>query len=113
KDIGEDEREEGIGQSTKERIAVAEQFLSTLSNLRASSLDRLLYGPPVIVFEILALPHGGIVFYAGTERKYIDHLEKQIYAHYPDAEVMPPSDYTIFHERDTILVASLGLRRKQ
>jgi hypothetical protein len=112
KDIEREEREEGIGESIKERIAVAEQFLSTLSSLHSSSLDRLLYGPPVVVFEILARPHGGIVFYAGTERKYIDHLEKQIYAHYPDAEVTLAPDYTIFHKHDTIKVASLELRRK-
>lgn len=112
KDIEKEEREEGIGESIKERIAVAEQFLSTLSSLRTSTFERLVYGPPVIVFEIIARPRGGILFYAGTERKYIDHLEKQIYAHYPDAEVEVAPDYTIFHEHDTIKVASLELRRK-
>ncbi len=112
KDIEKEEREEGIGESIKERIAVAEQFLSTLSSLRSSTFERLLYGPPVVVFEIIARPYGGILFYAGTERKYIDHLEKQIYAHYPDAEVAVAPDYTIFHEHDTIKVASLELRRK-
>lgn len=112
KDIEKEEREEGIGESIKERIAVAEQFLSTLSSLHSSAFEKLIYGPPVVVFEILARPHGGIVFYAGTERKYIDHLEKQIYAHYPDAEVTIAPDYTIFHEHDTIKTASLSLRRK-
>lgn len=112
KDIQVEEREEGIGEQIKERIAVAEQFLSTLSALDRSPIERFLYGAPIIVFEILVQPHGGIVFYAGTERKYIDHLEKQIYAHYPDAEVIPTPDFTIFHEHDTINVASLGLSRK-
>lgn len=113
KDIEQEEREEGIGDSIKERIGVAEQFLSTLSVLPSSFFDRFVYGPPRIVFEIVARPHGGIFFYAGTHRAYIDHLEKQIYAHYPDAEVTPASEYTIFSLHDTVRIATLTLRRKQ
>lgn len=113
KDIALEEREEGIGDSIKERIGVAEQFLSTFSVLPISFMDRLLYGRPSIVFEIVAQPHGGIFFYAGTYRKYIDHLEKQIYAHYPESEVTPAGEYTIFSLHDTVRVASLTLRRKQ
>ena len=113
KDIEKEEREEGIGEPIKERIGVAEQFLSTLSVLPTSFMDRLIYGAPSIIFEIIARPHGGIFFYAGTHRKYIDHLEKQIYAHYPEAEVTVASEYTIFSLHDTVRVASLTLRRKQ
>ncbi len=113
KDIQNEEREEGIGEPIKERIGVAEQFLSTLSVLPVSFMDRLIYGAPSIVFEIVARPHGGIFFYAGTHRKYIDHLEKQIYAHYPEAEVTVANEYTIFSLHDTVRVASLALRRKQ
>ncbi|MEK7499012.1 MAG: DUF87 domain-containing protein, partial [Patescibacteria group bacterium] len=112
KDIEVEEREEGIGEPIKERIAVAEQFLSTLAVLHRSSLERFIYGSPVIVFEIVARPNGGIVFYAGTERTYIDHLEKQIYAHYPEAEVTIAKEFTMFHPEDAISVASLSLRKK-
>lgn len=112
KDIGEDEREEGVGERIKERISIAEQFLSTLSALPTSFIDRFMYGPPSIVFEIVALPHGGIFFYAGTNRKYIDHLEKQIYAHYPEAEVTIAPQYTIFSLHDTVRIAYLTLSRK-
>lgn len=112
KDISPEEREEGIGNSIKERIAVAEQFLSTLSSLPISTFDRFLYGRPRVVFEIVARPHGGIFFYAGTHRTYIDHLEKQIYAHYPEAEVTAAADYTVFSAHDTVRVATLTLRRK-
>lgn len=112
KDLEIEEREEGIGESIKERIAVAEQFLSTLVALHRTAFERFMYGPPVLVFEIVARPNGGIVFYAGTERTYIDHLEKQIYAHYPEAEVTVAQEYTTFHEHDTIAVASLFLRKK-
>jgi hypothetical protein len=113
KDIQPEEKEEGVGQDIKERIAVAEQFLSTLSNLPIRWWDQLLYGRPIIVFEIVARNDHTIGFYAGTERRYIDHLEKQIYAHYPDSEVALVSDYTIFEPGDTIRAGSLHLQRKQ
>lgn len=112
KDIQEDEREEGVGESIKERIAVAEQFLSTISNLPTSWWDRMIYGQPIIVFEIVARNDDTIIFQAGAERRYIDHLEKQIYAHYPEAEVSPASEYTIFEPADTIRTARLQLRKK-
>ncbi|MEX1112560.1 MAG: type IV secretory system conjugative DNA transfer family protein [Candidatus Andersenbacteria bacterium] len=113
KDLDPQEREEGIGDQTKERIAVAEQFLSTLSNLPTRKWDRMLYGQPILVMEIIARPDDKIVFYVGTERRYVDHLEKQIYAHYPDAEVSLASDFTIFEHGDTIRTGRLQLARKQ
>lgn len=112
KDMQGEDREEGIGERIKERIAVAEQFLSTLSGLSQSFWDRIIYGRPVIVFEIVVLPKKGIVFFAGVERTYIQHLEKQIYAHYPEAEVVDAPNYTIFEAGDSIKVAILALRRK-
>ncbi len=111
KDIEPEEREEGIGEQIRERIAVAEQFFSTLSNLPTSAWDRLVYGRPIIVFEILARNDDVIVFLAGTERRYVDHLEKQIYAHYPEAEVSLASDYTIFEPADAIRTGTLRLRK--
>ena len=113
KDMHKEDKEEGIGQSIKERIAVGEQFLSTLSALPSSITDQLLYGKPAIVFEISMIPNHGIVFFAGTERRYIQHLEKQIYAHYPEAEVKLAPETTIFEEGDATRVASLRLRRKE
>ncbi len=113
KDIDREEREEGVGEGIKERIAVAEQFLSTLTYLPTTKWEQLLYGKPIIVFEIVAHDDDTIVFYAGTERRYLDHLEKQIYAHYPEAEVKPSPDYTIFSDGDALRGATLQLRRKQ
>ena len=112
KDMHNEDREEGIGQSIKERIAVAEQFLSTLSALPIPFLESVIYGKPVIVFEITIMPKHGIAFFVGSERKYVHHLEKQIYAHYPEAEVRVAPEFTVFEEGDTIRVASLQLRKK-
>lgn len=111
KDLSNEQKEGEVGQHIKERIAVAEQFLSTLTRLPVTSWDRLLYGPPIAVFEIVAKPNGLISFYAGVERRFSDHLEKQIYALYPDAEVRPASDYTIFEAGDTVQAGYLKLRR--
>ena len=82
KNLARDEREEGVGDQIKARIAVAEQWLSTMSNLPTSGWNRWLYGPPIVVLEMAAREDGVIVFYTGTERRYLDHLEKQVYAFY-------------------------------
>ncbi|MCH8748470.1 type IV secretion system DNA-binding domain-containing protein [Patescibacteria group bacterium] len=111
KDIKPDEREEGIGQEIKERISVAEQWLSTLADLPASRLDRLLYGRPLLVLEIVARSDGVIAFYAGTERKFADHLEKQIYAFYPEASISEMTDYTIFVPGDEFYLGKMLSRR--
>lgn len=112
RDLKKEEKKEGIGNDIKERIAVAEQWLSTFANLPVSGWDRLLYGRPILVLEITAREDGLIVFYAGTERRFLDHLEKQIYAFYPEAEVRPMQDHTIFESGDTIRLGLLQLRRK-
>lgn len=111
KDLKPDEKEEGVGEEIKARIAVAEQWLSTLVNLPTTLFDRLLYGRPMIVFEMVVRPDGLIVFYAGCERRWLDHLEKQIYAHYPQAEVRLAGDYTIFEPADAMRGGSLRLAR--
>lgn len=110
KDLTKEEREEGIGQDIKERIAVAEQWLSTFSSLPTTWRDRLLYGAPILVFEIVAQNDDTIAFYAGTERRYLDHLEKQIYAFYPEAEVKVAPDFTIFESGDATKAGWLKLR---
>ncbi|MAF80411.1 hypothetical protein CL628_00170, partial [bacterium] len=111
KDIASDEREEGVGEQIKERIAVAEQWLSTLASLPTTSFDKWLYGRPIVVFEIVAREDGVIAFYAGTERRYVDHLEKQIYAFYPEAAVEVSSDHTIYETSDTIVGGHLKLAK--
>lgn len=112
KDLKPEEKEEGVGEEIKARIAIAEQFLSTLTNLPSRFFDRVLYGRPIVVFEIVARSDGVIVFYAGTERRYLDHLEKQIYAHYPEAEVRGAADFTIYEPADTTHVGIFRLARK-
>ena len=112
KDVKEGE-EDATGDRIKERIAVGEQFLSTLANLPTSSWDTFIYGKPIMVFEIVARNDNVIVFQVGSERRYIDHLEKQIYALYPEADVTPYSEYTIFEVNDAIQAGSIHTTKGQ
>lgn len=112
KDITDQERREESSDVVKEKISVAEQFLSTLSNLPTTWKDRLIYGRPHIVFEIVARGDGLIHFLAGSERRYVDHMEKQIYALFPDADVQPAGPYTIFESHDTVETGMVSLRAK-
>jgi len=113
KDVKADEKKEGVGDEIKESISVAEQFLSTLSNLKTGSMDVWLYGRPLVIFEIVAANDGKVIFQVGAERRFIDHVEKQVYALYPEAEVKPASQYTVFEPGDNIRVGKAKLRSAQ
>jgi len=92
------ESEEKQKKSDKDRIAVAEQFLSSLVQIKPRSLwKKFCYGSPSIVFEI-AVPHIGeeIYFYVAVPRGYEDFIEKQIQGFYPNAAVELVEDYNIF-----------------
>ena len=102
KDVKAAEKKEGVGDDVKEKISVAEQWLSTLSKLPVKFSERLIYGRPVVVLEIVAANNGVIAFQAGTERRFIDLMEKQIYALYPEAEVQAAVPYTLFEQGDSI-----------
>lgn len=112
KDMTAKEREElSTGETWREKVGVAEQLLATLAHLPVDWRDRLLYGRPMIVFEMVAHDEGRILFLAGTERRWLDHLEKQIYALYPEAEVRPAPQYTIFEPGDAVRAGMLRLKR--
>lgn len=73
-------------EDAEQDLAMATRFLNTLSLISAPLFTRMLFGKPQFVLEIAA--HGGAVrFLLGTQGRYRSFLEKQIYAHYPDARV--------------------------
>ncbi len=97
----------------KEKIAVAEQFLSSLSQIKTQTWwQKLRYGPLHIVFE-LAVPHTGeeIYFYVAVPCGFEDFIEKQIHGFYPDASVELIEDYNIFGPRTVSSGGSLGLSK--
>jgi len=100
--------------SDKELIAVAEQFLSNLAELKPRSWWKsVYYGPPHITFEI-AVPHTDeqIYFYAAVPRGFETFIEKQIHGFYPNASVEEIEDYNIFHPKSETSGGFLSLARK-
>lgn len=84
----------------KERIAVAEQFLTTLSSLKKPA-----------VLEI-ALPHIGeeIYFYLAVAKESVNFVQRQIQGFYPNAFVALSEDYNIFNPTGETVSASLKLK---
>lgn len=84
----------------KERIAVAEQFLTTLSSLKKPT-----------VLEI-ALPHFGeeIYFYLAVPKESISFVQRQIQGFYPNAFVALSEDYNIFNPTGETVSAFLKLK---
>ena len=83
----------------KSRIAVMEQFLSSLTSLKEKGfLKTFFYGQPNVVLEI-AVPFSTseISFYLAGPRKQEEFLEKQIHGFYPQALVEKIKDYNIFN----------------
>ncbi len=100
--------------SEKEMIAVAEQFLSNLAQIKPKSWwGKIYYGPPHIVFEI-AVPHIGeeIYFYVAAPKGFETFIEKQIHGFYPSASVEPIEDYNIFSSKAETSGAFLSLSKK-
>jgi len=83
--------------SLKEQVAVAEQFLSTLNNLKKPA-----------VLEI-ALPHIGeeIYFYLAVPKNSVEFVQKQIQGFYPRAFVELTEDYNIFNPEGEVACAFL------
>jgi GTPase SAR1 family protein len=83
----------------KSRIAVMEQFLSSLAGLKEKGFFKnFLYGQPSVVLEI-AVPFSTseISFYLAGPKKQEGFLEKQIHGFYPQALVEKIEDYNIFN----------------
>ena len=84
--------------SEKEMIAVAEQFLSNLAQIKSKGWwENFYFGPPHLVFEI-AVPRIGeeIYFYLSVSKRFSEFVEKQIHGFYPDASIEAVEDYNIF-----------------
>ena len=106
--------EQQTQKSDKELIAVAEQFLSNLAELKPRSWWKsVYYGPPHMTFEI-AVPHidEQIYFYAAVPRGFEDFIEKQIHGFYPNASIEKVEDYNIFHPKSETSGGFLNLARK-
>jgi hypothetical protein len=98
--------------SWREEVEAMEQLLVSLANLkhRQSFLDRLLYEPPTVVFEI-ANPSSSeeIFFYMAVPRRFRESVEKQVHSFFPTASLERVPDYTIFSPESAVAAAELEL----
>ncbi|HUT96441.1 MAG TPA: DUF87 domain-containing protein [Candidatus Paceibacterota bacterium] len=111
--IPRETKEDLSAEEKKNRIAVMEQFLSSLGSLRErGSRIQFSYGQPYIVLE-MAVPFSGaeISFYLAAPKKYETFLEKQIYGFYPKAIVQKVKDYNIFNPQGACAGGFLKLEK--
>ncbi len=101
----------GTQKPEKELIAVMEQLYSSFVNLHAKGWNKFVYGEPYLAAEI-AVQHIGqdIQFYMAVPRSFQDTFEKQLHGLYPDAEINPVADYSIFHPGGATAGAYVSLK---
>jgi hypothetical protein len=99
------------GEALEQNIGLAQQFISTLAYLPAGSLDRLLFGAPLVVLEVVVSAGGVIYFQVGATRRWVNHLEKQIYSLYPGAQITPAPALTLSARGGTVRAGRLVRRR--
>ncbi len=85
-------------QNNKDLIGVGEQLLSSFTNIHTKGWNKFIYGEPYLSLE-LAVHHIGeeTHFYLAVPSTSQDIIEKQIYAYYPNAEITPAKDYSVFN----------------
>ena len=90
----------GPGKNEKELIGIAEQMISSFSNLHSKGWNKFRYGEPYVVLEI-AVHHVGeeTLFYLSVPKSNEDIIEKQLYGFYPQAEISKVLDYNIFNSQ--------------
>ena len=89
--------------SEKELIGIAEQMISSFSNLHSKGWNKFLYGEPYVALEI-AVHHIGeeTHFYISVPKSSEDIIEKQLYGLYPQAEIARILDYNIFNPQGAV-----------
>lgn len=97
--------------SLEEYLKTAEQFYSSLSGLKETSVFKKSFvGNPFLVFEIAVHRIGEeIYFYLACPRNLAGLIEKQILAFWPKAQIQPSTDYNIFNPegKSAGIIASL------
>jgi GTPase SAR1 family protein len=112
--IPRETKEDLSTEEKKNRIAIMEQFLTSLKSLKEkSSWQQVFYGQPYVALEI-AVPFVGaeISFYLAAPKKYETFLEKQIYGFYPKAIVEKVEDYNIFNPDGEVAGGFFRLEKK-
>lgn len=92
------EREEYENLKTIAEItSIMDQLFSSLASLYQVGIKGILYGQPIISFEIVA-KEKEIIFFVGVPRNLQNLVQKQIHSFYPNANIEPSGDFRIFKE---------------
>jgi hypothetical protein len=97
----------------EEYLKTAEQFYSSLSNIKESNpLKRFFLGNPFIVFEIAVHRLGEeIFFYIASPRSISGLIEKTILGFWPKAQIQIVPDYNIFNPEGKSVGAIASLKK--
>jgi len=103
--------EQETAKDFRETIAVAEQFLASLSSVFSPDFSAKLFGQPVFSLEIVA-KEGEIRFFISSPREYKQMVERQIQSFYPHAQVHESKEFKIFAPGAEIAATCLKLTKK-
>lgn len=92
-------RQEGNRRDPKELIALMEPVYATLQHFAVHKAGEAFWkGQPTFSFELTAKA-GELFFHVLAPQEYLEPLERQIHAQYPDAHIESSTDYEIFLEK--------------
>lgn len=113
KDQSKDERKPATLETIREKIAIAEAFLSTIGGLKAErGLKAWFFGrEDHLSFEIVAA-RGLISFYVVVPPKLEQYIQQQIHAQYPEAQIDRVDDYNIFSPQGVTKADMLHMHRQ-
>ena len=105
------EQQENIEQ-IRSQISLAESWFSTLGGLRAQRGFKAWLWGRTDHFSLEILAHKGLIsFYVAAPRYMKDHMEQQILAQYPEANLAEVEDYNIFSPQGVVASGHLKFTR--
>lgn len=98
-------------QQVREKIALMEQFYSSLTLIKDKFLKTLIYGRPTFALE-LTVPSVGeeISFFMAVPRRFTASLEKIIQGIFPEAQLEKTRDYNIFNPDGVAIGSEITLK---
>jgi hypothetical protein len=104
------DKEQEPQKDEKEVIAIAEQFFTTISQIKESGVHGFFGVHDYISFEIAA-HQKKINFCVNVPKKFQNLIEKQLHAQYPKAHIEVVKPYNIFHPKSFVSGAELVLQK--
>lgn len=103
----EGEREHDLS----EQLAVTEQLFASLHSIYRGGLTNAIFEQDSLGFEIASTKEG-IGWFVSVPLHLQSLVEKQIHAHFGEAEITPVPLYNVFSKQGYVATSSLALRKK-